>query len=88
MHQRVGVDEFNRSSGDGDAFRIGLRKFAGSVSEQRPHAFAGTQRGVTHRGMQTLWRNVRRRQCFLQKRFDPRLPGSGPSLEVVGSQNG
>ena len=84
MHQRVGVNQFDRAGGAQGGFRVTAHGFAGGQHQQGPQALAAVQHGVAH-GLTQTGRGragARAGDPELQRGFDSAQLAGRPGRQV------
>ena len=74
VHQRIGVDQFDRGGGRVQPAFLGAEDAAGGVHQQRADALAAAQCGMAHGGVQALRGQRGRRQGLAERHFDTLCP--------------
>ena len=82
VHQRIGVDQFDRGGGVLHPIGVGARDLAGGKRQQRAHALAAAQYRVAHGFMQALWGNAGRGKPLGQRAVHARLACLGPGGKI------
>ena len=89
VHERECVDEFDCDGGRVEPVRRDAEAFTGSIDQQRTHALAAIENGVTHRLVQSRGTDFRARQRSIQACVDTRRIGGNAGFEgVLHGNNG